>query len=146
MKINTIIPILMCTWMAQACAWDEGPFVPKKAKPGPDTNGVNIPEPTLLADTVAFRAQIVPIFTANCVQGCHNPHHEFLDLRPPVAHEQLLTEGAKAPYVNPTLPKESILYKHMVGIYTPMPKDLEKLPQAQIDLIYTWIAQGALDN
>lgn len=146
-----ILGILATIWPALllfSCAKDEGPFV-NNTNTGntiTDTTIITIPEPTVYSYPISFGTDVKPIFPASCVMGCHNPQHPKLDLRPPVAYDQLLTDGASAPYVNVTDPKLSILYLHLVGIYTPMPLDNPKLPQGQIDTIFTWISQGALNN
>jgi len=141
--------------MVFSCAKDEGPFIkktatvptPKDTVPTPkDTTPSTIPEPTVFPYTILFNTDVKPIFPASCVQGCHNPNHPKLDLRPNVAYKQLLTDGFSAPYVNVSTPKQSILYLHLVGVYTLMPKGGQKLSQGKIDTVYTWITQGALDN
>ncbi len=139
-----------------ACAKDEGPFVKKITQNPPpndtvpknpnDTIPNPIPEPTVFPYTIRFGADIKPLFQASCISGCHNMHHPKLDLRPPVAYNQLLSNGSSAPYVNVSTPKHSILYLHLVGVYTLMPKNGQKLPQGQIDTVFTWISQGALNN
>ncbi|GIK70704.1 MAG: hypothetical protein HND27_01160 [Bacteroidetes bacterium] len=154
--INPLIFISLLSLIAFSCAKDEGPFVKKMALPLPkpqdtvpsptDTTPTTIPEPTVFPYTILFNTDVKPIFPANCVQGCHNPQHPKLDLRPNVAYKQLLTDGFSAPYVNVSVPKQSILYLHLVGIYPLMPKNGQKLSQGKIDTIYTWISQGALDN
>lgn len=136
-----------------SCEKDEGPFVKKTMVVTPvdtttkqDTIIITIPEPTVYSYSISFGTHVKPVFQASCLMGCHNMNHPYLDLRPPVAYNELLTTGASAPYVNVSMPKQSILYKHLVGIYTLMPKDASKLPQGKIDTIYTWISQGALNN
>jgi hypothetical protein len=137
-----------------SCAKDEGPFIKKSITPIPqdttptpqDTTPTTMPEPTVFPYTISFNTDVKPIFPASCVQGCHNPNHPKLDLRPNVAYNQLLTAGVSAPYVNVPMPKQSILYLHLVGVYTLMPKGGPKLSQGKIDTVYTWITQGALDN
>lgn len=136
-----------------SCEKDEGPFVKKTIVVTPvDTSGnqdtviITIPEPTVYTYSISFGSHVKPVFQTSCIMGCHNMNHPYLDLRPPVAYNELLSTGASAPYVNVSMPKQSILYKHLVGIYTLMPKDASKLPQGQIDTIYTWISQGALNN
>ena len=159
-NVTKIINLLVFTGVFSliifSCAKDEGPFVKKTVTPAPkpqdtvptpnDTTPKTIPEPTVFPYTISFNTDIKPIFPASCVQGCHNPQHPKLDLRPNVAYQQLLIDGFSAPYANVSMPKQSILYLHLVGIYTLMQKDGQKLSQGKIDTVYTWITQGALDN
>lgn len=149
MKLSKILLALVFAFSLSqillSCAKDEGPFL-KTTNNNNNNNQDTIPEPTVFKDTMSFKTNIVPIFKSNCIQGCHNPTHPKLDLRPQVAYTQLLTAGKSAPYVNVTAPKQSIIYNHLVGIFLPMPKDKPKLQQAQIDSIYTWISQGAINN
>lgn len=129
-----------------SCDKDSGPYI-KIIKNLNDTLDLDtIPEPTVYPYSIKFGADIKPIFTGNCVRACHNPSHPKLDLRPPVVYKQLLTDGKSAPYVNIVTPKQSLLYLHLTGIYTLMPKDGPKLSQGKIDSVFTWISQGAIDN
>ena len=131
-----------------SCAKDEGPFVkyiPPVNDTVPDVQD-SIPAPTAYSYTISFWTDVKPIFTGNCVMMCHNMEHPKLDLRPPVAYDQLLTDGSSAPYVIPMAPAPSNLYLHLNGEYALMPQGGSKLSQGKIDTVYTWIAQGALDN
>ena len=146
---NYIISIIIFSLIILiiSCAKDKGPLVRKTTNaPNKPIDSINIPEPTILPITISFNNHIKPVFKNNCIQGCHNPSHPKLDLRPPVAYNQLLTLGKSAPYVNPAEPKKSILYLHLVGIRHPKPKDKPKLQQAAIDTVYTWIYQGAAND
>lgn len=143
MGISGVFAILM-----SSCAKDEGPFViidpniEDTTSHPPDT----IPEPSIFPYLISFNSDVKPIFPAGCIMACHNPNHPKLDLRPPVAYEQLLTAGAGAPYVNVDHPKHSTLYLHLVGVYELMPQGGPKLSQGKIDTVFTWIYQGALNN
>jgi hypothetical protein len=145
-KVKIFFSVLAIILMI-SCAKDEGPFVRvSTSNTNKPNDSIKIIEPTVLPFTIRFNDHIKPIFRSNCIQGCHSPSHPKLDLRPPVAYNQLLTLGKSAPYVNPAEPKKSILYLHLVGIRLPMPKDKPKLSQATIDTVYTWISQGAANN
>ena len=141
-----LLPLVITIFLF-SCAKDEGPFVVKDAM-GPldpiPSNG--IPDPTVFSYPISFASDIKPIFQASCLQGCHNPNHPTLDLRPSVAYNQLTSLGVNAPYVNATNPESSSLYLHLVGVYTPMPKNNAQLSQGLIDTVYTWIYQGTLNN
>ncbi|MBK7127868.1 MAG: hypothetical protein IPM74_14475 [Crocinitomicaceae bacterium] len=145
LKITSLFAIAV---MFFSCAKDEGPFVkfiPPVNDTVPDVQD-SIPAPTEYSYTISFWTDVKPIFTGNCVMMCHNMEHPKLDLRPPVAYDQLLTNGSSAPYVMPMAPATSNLYLHLTGEYELMPQGGPKLSQGKIDTIYTWIAQGALDN
>lgn len=166
MNLKDIIVIAFAipavVFLSISCEKDKGPFIIKPAnipiqptdtnKNPTDTTDTTppppvIPEPTSLSYTVSFESEIKPIIKANCMgQGCHNPMHPSLDLRLQVAYNQLLFDGKNAPYVDTLEPKKSIIYLHLVGIRLPMPKDRDKLQQSDIDIIYSWIAQGAKKN
>lgn len=134
-----------------SCEKDSGPYIieiPKEEKSNNDTIITDpiIPTPTVYPYTISYETHVKPVFQQNCIQACHNPQHPKLDLRPSVSYAQLLTDGFSAPYVNITNPNQSILYLHLAGVYTLMPQGGPKLSQGQIDTVYTWIAQGALNN
>lgn len=136
-----------------SCEKDSGPYVAAIEIVADttkiDTNGTGqptIPEPTIYSDSIFYGTHVKPVFQQSCVQACHNPQHPKLDLRPSVSYAQLLTDGLNAPYVNITNPEQSSLYLHLAGVYTLMPQGGPKLSQGKIDTIYTWIAQGALNN
>ena len=144
---NIFILIFSLILFIISCSKDKGPLVRKTNKlPDKPNDSINILEPTILPITISFNNHLKPVFKNSCIQGCHTPSHPKLDLRPPVAYNQLLTLGKSAPYVNPAEPKKSILYLHLVGIRLPMPKDKPKLYQSAIDTVYTWIVQGAANN
>ena len=134
-----------------SCEKDSGPYItdiPIEEISNNDTivTGPTIPDPTIFSYTISYGTHIKPMLSQNCVQACHNPQHPKLDLRQNVSYAELLTDGFSAPYVNTLTPNQSILYLHLVGIYTLMPQGGPKLSQGKIDSVYTWIAQGALNN
>jgi hypothetical protein len=136
-----------------SCEKDSGPYVAVLGNPIDttkiDTNGTGqptIPDPTIYSYSISYGTHVKPVFQQNCIQACHNPQHPKLDLRPSVSYAQLLTDGFSAPYVNTINPEQSSLYLHLAGVYTLMPQGGPKLSQGQIDTVYTWIAQGALNN
>lgn len=139
-----------------SCSKDEGPFIiapvgtttPSDSTHLTDTvnNKDSTNSPTVYTYTILYSVHVKPLLAFKCVQGCHNPSHPKLDLRPPVSYVELLTDGASAPYVDTIQPGNSIIHKHLTGEYTPMPKDGPSLSQGKIDTIYTWISQGAKNN
>lgn len=92
-------------------------------------------------DSVYFDNEILPILTSNCTM-CHNSNsggEENFDLR---SWTGVMNSGI----VRPGKPSSSKFYK---VITAPGGEDLmprapySRLSQAQVDLIYKWIAQGA---
>lgn len=103
-------------------------------------------EPATSGEVSYFR-QVRPIFQAQC-QGCHQPAKrggEYVM----TAFESLLKGGESGEAaIVPGKPDES----YLVAQITPhegkadMPKDRPPLSQTQLDLVRTWIAQGAKDD
>jgi WD40 repeat protein len=98
---------------------------------------------------ISFYRDIRPIFQQQC-QGCHQPAKpqggfiitRFADLLKPGEN------GAK-PAVVPGKPTESDLLDQVVsknGKPPKMPQNADPLPQAHIEKIRLWIAQGATDD
>ncbi|HYV90768.1 MAG TPA: hypothetical protein VE978_03260 [Chitinophagales bacterium] len=101
-----------------------------------------IPPPVDLNTPVSFSQQVVPIFDNSCaLSSCHLPGAQVPDLTAENAYDQLLLLG----YVDSTNVDGSVLYKRLISTSDPMPPD-EKLSPDQINLIYAWISQGALNN
>jgi hypothetical protein len=110
---------------------------------------------------VSFSAEIQPIFTANCaLSGCHTGTS-------PAAGQNLSAGQAYSNIVNvasttlpsmdrvePGQPDQSFLVHKIQGTQGPlgsnmgarMPLNANPLSQTQIDLIRSWITQGALNN
>lgn len=83
---------------------------------------------------ISFKADIVPIFTSNCI-SCHdggiNP-----DLRANNAFDALTNGG----YINVDVPASSELYEKLLGNHSDRATPTEK------QLILEWITRGANDN
>ncbi|MCC6754631.1 MAG: hypothetical protein IT266_11680 [Saprospiraceae bacterium] len=97
-------------------------------------------------DTLSYNNFIKPMLAKGCVQGCHNPSHPKLDLRPPVSYNQLVADGFNAPYVDPVQPESSLLIRHLRGELLLMPQGGPAWSSEKIDSVLTWIRQGALNN
>jgi hypothetical protein len=108
--------------------------------------------------TVSFAADVQTIFDANCTTGCHgsgNPP-EGLDLSDaPTSYAHLVsvfsTQCTTTLRVEPRQPDRSYLVHKLEGmgpcfIGQQMPRSGPPLPQAQIDKIRAWIAEGARNN
>ena len=87
---------------------------------------------------VSFKNELAPLFNAKCTDaGCHvsGAHKPYLTID--ISFNQIVGGG----FVNPALPKESILYKNVYGEmaqYIPSSADKQK--------IYDWIRNGAPNN
>jgi WD40 repeat protein len=96
---------------------------------------------------VSYFKQIRPIFQANC-QGCHQPAKrggEYVM----TAFDQMLKggESTEAAIVAGQPEKSNLLTQiALKDGKAAMPKERPPLSQPQIDLIKTWIAQGAKDD
>lgn len=90
-----------------------------------------------------FRREILPILANRC-QSCHNDALRLsgLTLESPSG---LKNGGVHGPVVTPGRPQQSRLYRRIAGLEKPaMPMDGEPLPQSEVDLLRTWIEQGAV--
>ena len=90
-------------------------------------------------DDISFQAHIVPIFqkscsTSNCHDGTVSPN-----LTSEVAWRELQSGG----YINLAIPRESILYKSVAFIESPMPPGGPQLSDLDQLLILTWIQKGS---
>jgi len=96
-------------------------------------------------DTVYFQNTILPIFQSNCaLSGCHNAtsHKEGLILD---TYNNIINTGNIQAF-SPNHGKiyESITETNPNDVMPPPPQ--QPLSSQQINLIYTWIMQGALNN
>ena len=90
-----------------------------------------------------FQDDVLPLFEQSC-NSCHNPDNAKggLDL---TSMSALLAGGSSGDAVVPGDGPNSYLYKLVARIEKPyMPREKEKLPQAEIDLIRKWIDLGLL--
>ncbi len=101
-----------------------------------------MPEP--LGRAVSFQKEILPIFLAN-----GGPHVVAPESSPPPGGLRLDSyEGvmAKEGVVVPGKPGQSELIEHLLSVGMQMPPSLPPLPDEQVQLIVSWIAQGARNN
>ena len=85
-----------------------------------------------------FQDDVLPLFEQSC-NSCHNPDKAKggLDL---TSMSALLAGGSSGDVVVPGEGTNSYLYKLIARIEKPyMPREKDKLPQAEIDLIRKWI-------
>ena len=102
------------------------------------------PMPMPLDRPVSFSREVLPIFLAN-----GGPHVVAPEHSPPPGGLWLDSyEGvmAKEGVVVPGKPEESELVEHLLSVGMQMPPSVPPLPEEQIQLIVTWIAQGAHDG
>jgi mono/diheme cytochrome c family protein len=137
-----LLPCLLATSCLQALAPDVGPLTPVQSC-NDDLDPMQ---------AVSFAADISPIFRRACDE-CHTPggtglERSGLDLS---TYTSLRAGGMRSvgTIVVDGQPCASVLWQK-VSTAPPfgarMPKDDPPLPQAEIDQIHDWIAEGALDN
>jgi hypothetical protein len=94
---------------------------------------------------VSFKTDVQPILTTNCAKsGCHVAGGQTPNLAADAAYDNLTGLG----YVDPAdsaNPAQDNLYKILTSSTGYMPKS-GKLSSHDINLIYTWIKQGAHNN
>ena len=99
--------------------------------------------PMPLERPVSFSKEVLPIFLANggphVVPPLHSPPPGDLLLD---TYDHLMEKGV----VVPGKPEMSELVDHLLSVGMQMPPSLPPLPDEQIQLIVTWIAQGAKNN
>ena len=94
--------------------------------------------PLALAADASFEKDVMPVFKAKCL-ACHGAGvaQGKLDLRTP---EAVLKGGATGPVVIPGAADKSLLMDKLVT--RQMPPGKEKLTDAEIDVIRTWVDRG----
>lgn len=97
---------------------------------------------------VSFAADVQPIFATHCL-SCHPPSGG-LDLSASVAHGNVVgvTSFGYAPavLVQPGFPEESVLYGKVTGTFATGVMALPDLDAAEVEIIFVWIQEGAMDN
>ncbi len=99
---------------------------------------------TALDREVSFAGEVLPIFRRRAGPHAHQPQHS----PPPKgvrldAYEHVV---AREGLVVPGKPEESELVRVLVDDAMRMPPSLPPLPEDEIRVIVSWIAQGAKDN
>jgi mono/diheme cytochrome c family protein len=91
---------------------------------------------------VKFEKDVLPIFTQYCF-GCHGKLSPQLglDLRTATA---TLRGSQNGPVIEKGSPEKSLLFQKVSTRAMPPPAYNQKLPEAQIEIIRSWIAGGAL--
>jgi|SRR5579863_553099 len=89
--------------------------------------------------SVSFNNQILPILTTSCAKsGCHVPGSQMPFMDSAEAYKDLINGG----FVDIVVPNQSIIYQELNG--GPMQVNIPS--QADINLIYYWIENGAPNN
>jgi len=97
-------------------------------------------EEIILPDTVSFSLDIQPIFSTNCTT-CHPVLVAAPDLTEDNSYDAI-TNGV---YIVPNDLEASVLYQRLQGNPSVMPPS-GRLPSMDIELVKSWIEQGAPDN
>ncbi|HRI23094.1 MAG TPA: hypothetical protein PLZ45_00405 [Ferruginibacter sp.] len=135
-RLLEIIGILLFLLIMMSCKHD----IPIQVIETPVTGG----EQTCSADTVYFQNSVLPLLNSSCaMSGCHDAitHKEGVNL---TTYGNVMATGG----VRPGDPANSKLYKvlNQTGGDRMPPPPAAAFTQAQKDLIYKWILQGAKNN
>lgn len=99
-----------------------------------------IPEETVTE--ISFASDIIPILNQSCnMSGCHGAGGIPPVLSEGQAYNNLIANGM----VDTANAEASVLYVRMNSMSSPMPP-AGKIAQNKIDLVLTWISQGANNN
>ena len=120
----------------------------KDRAPKPVITEATILECSTCMDTFSFKKDIIPVFAGNCaVPGCHDFDDEAGGLELDSAGgftSSLTSNGGVAVSGNPS---KSFLYTYLTpGGAEEMPQNNFPLDSCDINKIYCWIQQGALNN
>ena len=119
-----------------------GMKTPTNAQPTTKPEPVKIAEPTG-KETVSFSRDIAPILVANC-NGCHYNATRVSGGLQFNMFSQIIKGGSSGEIVLPGKPDESLIIRKLKGTEgARMPMGRAPLPDAQIQLVSTWIKEGA---
>ncbi|WP_258103583.1 cytochrome c [Marinoscillum sp. MHG1-6] len=129
MKRDFWVLILLLGWLLSSCTYRDDTDV----SPEPIDNG---------GQQISFSTSVQPLFTSNCaVTNCHVSGGESPNLEVGVAYNELFSNSL----INVSDPESSEILIRMRSLTDPMPTS-GKLSNAQINIVATWISQGAKDN
>lgn len=97
------------------------------------------------SEKVTYTEHVQPIFREHCFV-CHNQNNATNDLALD-SYQRVVQGGASGPSIEPGDPDASYLWllvSHQQEPY--MPAGQDKLPEAKLSVIRSWIAGGALEN
>ena len=94
---------------------------------------------------ISFMADIMPLFEYRCID-CHGTEGGW----DASTYDLVMESGDNAPVIIPGDPENSLLYMKLTGTHeegdSMPPPPLRALKDEQIELIFEWIAAGAMDN
>lgn len=129
MKRIHLLLVLMIIFLLAGCGTTSQP------------NQVDAPSATDSSGTVSFINDILPIFNQNCIR-CHGGRGDlFLD-----SYDHIMQGGISGVVVIASDADGSLLVKRITGAIEPRMPLGGSLSQSDIDLIRTWIGDGALNN
>lgn len=96
------------------------------------------------AKPVSFYRQVRPILQRHC-SGCHQPAKQGGNLQL-VTYDLFKKGGENGASFVPGKPDESQIVKQISGAKPEMPLNSDPLSAKQVDIIRTWIEQGATDD
>lgn len=98
--------------------------------------------PSTLPENVSFSMDIIPIFNQSCnAIGCHSVGGISPDLSEANAYTDIFDENL----VDLSNAENSILYKRMTDVQSPMPMS-GILSETQTNKVLVWIREGAQNN
>jgi hypothetical protein len=135
-RLAEIIGVIFLLLILASCKHD----IPVQVSEPPVSGG----EQTCSADTVYFQNKVLPLINSSCaMSGCHDAitHKEGVNL---TTYGNIMATGG----VRPGNPAGSELYKvlNKSGSDRMPPPPAAEFTQAQKDIIYKWILQGAKNN
>lgn len=97
---------------------------------------------------VSYQNDVLPILQASCL-GCHGGPNEDGEIVIELGYDMTTYEGLMAgsdygPVIEPGDPDGSLFLEMIVN--GDMPEEGDPLPPEQIEIIRTWIAEGAQNN
>lgn len=135
-RLAEIIGLILFLLILASCKHE----IPVQVIESPVTGG----EQTCSADTVYFQNKVLPLINSSCaMSGCHDAitHKDGVNL---TTYGNIMATGG----VRPGNPANSKLYKVLneTGGDRMPPPPAAAFTQAQKDVIYKWIQQGAKNN
>ncbi len=97
--------------------------------------------PTAKPENVSFSKAVIPILNSSCT-SCHHTGGQNPDLSEQNAYSNLTTNNE---FVVPGEPENSELYNRIMGQGSMMPPG-GMMSDNNINIIYAWIKEGALNN
>jgi mono/diheme cytochrome c family protein len=134
---TTLTGIIACLWAAAVCVATHA----TTGTPGqPAASSVSQSTPV-----VDYQQQVHPILAENCL-GCHSAEKRSGGLSL-ASYADALDGGRSGAAVRPGDGRGSLIVRRLTGeVAPPMPLGKAALPEAQLDIIRSWIDQGARET